>query len=84
MALKIGIQKLILKNEKMTCYLPSSDVERYYKSDVFGKFMSYIQLHPKMFQLREKNGKLIISSGTTLSVDEALAKLNAMVEYIGE
>ncbi len=84
MALKIGIQKLILKNEKMTCYLPSSDVETYYKSNVFGKFMSYIQLHPKMFQLREKNGKLIISSGTTLSVDEALAKLNAMVEYIGE
>ena len=82
MALKIGVEKLTLKNGKMNCYLPPSSMESYYKSDVFGKFMSYIQMHPSIFQLREKREKLILSSGVTESIDDALARLSAMVEFI--
>ncbi len=82
MALKIGVEKLILKKEKMTCYLPPSEVETFYKSEVFGQLMSYIQLHPNTFQLREKKGKLILSAGTILSIDEGLERLSAMIEHI--
>lgn len=82
MALKIGVEKLILKKERMTCYLPPSEVETFYKSEVFGKLMSYIQLHPNTFQLREKKGKLVLSAGTILSIDEGLARLSAMIEHI--
>ena len=82
LAIKIGIEKLVLKNGKMTCYLPSSSSEEYYKSEVFGKFMSYIQLHPNLFQLREKKDKLVLSSGTTDNVDEALKRLSGMVDFI--
>ena len=82
MALKIGVEKLTLKSQKMTCYLPSADNENFYNSTVFGELMSYIQLHPKRFQLREKKGKLSLSSGTILTVDDALERLAAMTEFI--
>ena len=84
MALKLGFEKLSLKNDQLRCFLPSSEIEAYYKSDIFGNLMSYIQLHPKVFQLVEKKGRLILLSGTTQSVDEALAKLNGMVDSINK
>ena len=83
-ALKLGIEKLTLKNGQLNCHLPSQETESYYKSDVFGKLMSYIQLHPSTFQLRQKKDKLVLFSGTTVGVDEALAKLQSMAAHIEE
>jgi len=77
-AIKLGFEKLTLKNQLMNCYFPSQELENYYKSDIFGGVMTYIQAHPKVFNLREKKRRLILSAGRAKNVDEALARIESI------
>jgi len=77
-AIKLGFEKLTLKNQLMNCYFPAQELENYYKSDIFGGVMTYIQAHPKVFNLREKKRRLILSTGRAKNVDEALARIESI------
>ncbi|HEY5591121.1 MAG TPA: hypothetical protein VIK55_08895, partial [Paludibacter sp.] len=50
-----GVEKLVLKNEKMTAFLVSNPQSSYYQSEVFGQLLKYMTTHPRKCQLREKN-----------------------------
>ncbi len=55
MAMRFGIEKLVLKNEQMTTFLVSNPKSPYYQSESFGKLLQYITSHPRKCQLRERN-----------------------------
>ncbi|MEQ9423878.1 MAG: transcription-repair coupling factor [Cyclobacteriaceae bacterium] len=78
LAISLGFEKLSLKNGAMRCYFPHQENEAYYKSEVFGKLMSYIQLHPDIFQLKERKEKLILVASNVSNIDAAFEKLNSM------
>jgi transcription-repair coupling factor (superfamily II helicase) len=69
MAVELGIEKLTLKNERMIAYFISNNDSPYYKSDVFGKILQYMQQHPRNSKLRENQGKrsMIMDPVTTIS-----------------
>lgn len=69
MAVELGIEKLTLKNERMIAYFISNNDSPYYKSDVFGKILQYMQQHPRNSKLRENQGKrsMIMEPVTTIS-----------------
>ena len=63
-AIRYGIERLVLKNERMTAYLVSNLQSSYYQSDTFGRLLLYATQNPARSKLREQNGKRsIVFSG---------------------
>jgi transcription-repair coupling factor (superfamily II helicase) len=57
LAKKLGMEKVILKKERMSLFLVSDPDSSYYQSEAFDKLLRYIQWNPKECNLREQNGK---------------------------
>jgi len=55
LAMRYGVEKLVLKNEKMTAFLVSNPQSPYYQSEPFGRLLQYMTSHPRQCQLREQN-----------------------------
>lgn len=70
MAIESGIEKIILKNQKMICYFPSDQKSPYYQSEAFSKVLLYVQKHPRKCRMKEE-GKLTLTFDNILSVSEA-------------
>ena len=56
-ATQAGIEKLLLKQNKMICYFVADQQSDYYQSQQFGKILQFVQLYPKLGELKEKNTK---------------------------
>ncbi|TAH26342.1 MAG: transcription-repair coupling factor [Cytophagales bacterium] len=80
LAESLGIEKLILKNDSLKCFLPSADNEYYYQSEIFGRILKFIQSRPKGCSLKDVNKKLVLGFDTVLSIDEALSILRKINE----
>lgn len=57
LAMQFGVEKLVLKNEKMLAFLVSNAQSTYYQSEKFGKILKYMTMHPRQCQLREQNAR---------------------------
>jgi len=57
LAIRLGFERLVLKNGQMTAFFVSNFESAYYRSEIFGKVISYISYHPRKCRLREQNGK---------------------------
>ena len=74
-AKKIGLEKIILKQEKMICYFTANQKSDYYNSNSFTKVLNFIQTNPRNCKMSEKNNKLrLIYSGIT-SISQAIDNL---------
>ena len=56
-ATQAGIEKLLLKQNKMIGYFVADQQSDYYQSQQFGKILQFVQLYPKLGELKEKNTK---------------------------
>ena len=74
---KLGFEKITLKSEKLRGYFISGK-EEYYKSDVFGHILGFVQTHPRQCRMKDTNGKLILTIENILSVDTAIEFLHKM------
>jgi transcription-repair coupling factor (superfamily II helicase) len=70
-AMKLGIEKLVLKNEKMTAFLVSNPQSSYYHSEPFGRLLEYMTTHPRQCQLREKNMRRSVIFNDIKTVEKA-------------
>lgn len=59
-AMKIGFEKMTLKNRKMICYFVSNQNSDYYNSENFKAVLGYVQKYPSLCQMKEQNNKLIL------------------------
>jgi transcription-repair coupling factor (superfamily II helicase) len=71
LAIRFGVEKLVLKNEKMTAFLVSNPQSVYYQSDYFGRMLRYITNNPRRCQLREQKGKRSVVISPIKTVEEA-------------
>ncbi|MDR1653415.1 MAG: transcription-repair coupling factor [Prevotellaceae bacterium] len=71
-AMDYGIERLTLKNERMTACFVSNAQSPYYQSDNFGKVLQYAAAHPHHTRLREQNGKRSIVFSNIKTVYEAM------------
>ena len=76
----LGFEKISLKNEKLRAYFISGK-EEYFKSDVFGKILSFVQTHGRQCRMKETSGKLILTIENMLSVNKAIDVLDQMLDY---
>ncbi|NOZ36027.1 MAG: transcription-repair coupling factor [Chlorobi bacterium] len=81
-AMSLGIEKILLRNKKMVCYLVSNKESLYYQSDVFGNILEFIKRYPKKTMLKERNSKLTMTFQNIKSVKEAMAVLTIIKKSI--
>ncbi|MDQ3392850.1 MAG: transcription-repair coupling factor, partial [Bacteroidota bacterium] len=75
-----GFEKLTVKNGVMKCYFLPSDNEAYYKSDIFGKILKFVQQYSKKCKMREIKNRLILTVEDINSIDNAKNTLDKMLE----
>ena len=69
---QLGIEKIMLKQQKMFLYFVSNAESPYYQSEAFGKVLNYVSRNPRQCNFREANGKRSIIIAPVPSVDAAL------------
>jgi transcription-repair coupling factor (superfamily II helicase) len=72
LAMKLGVERVVLKQDKMTCYLVYDLLSAYYKSEEFGKIINYISQNPKNAKISEYNHKRFVSFESITSIKQAL------------
>jgi len=77
---KLGIEKLIIKNQVMKAYLMSSDNEEYYNSQVFGSILKYVQQFPRICKIKDGKTRVILITENIDSVDKAGGLLKEILE----
>ncbi len=74
---QLGFEKISLKNDKLRAYFVSGKDE-YFKSDVFGSIIKYVQTHSKRCRMKDTSGKLMLTIDDVISVDQAIELLKAV------
>ncbi len=73
LAIDLGIEKIILKNNKLVAYFISDQESLYYNSEVFVKILGFLQKNPKSIKMKEMNNKLSMSINKVESIKKAIA-----------
>ena len=76
---QLGIEKIMLKQQKMFLYFVNNADSPYYQSDAFGKVLNYVSHNPRQCNFRETNGKRSIVIAPVASVDAALSICRAIL-----
>ncbi len=76
----LGFERISLKNEKLKAHFISGK-EAYFKSDVFGKVLTFVQSHARQCRMKETSGKLILTIENILYVSAAIEILDKMLDY---
>ncbi|MFO7745705.1 MAG: transcription-repair coupling factor [Psychroflexus sp.] len=81
-AASAGLEKLVLKKDKMIGYFLSNQESGFYNSNRFKEILQYVQMHPRQCQIKEKetrNGlRLLLTFDNVKSVDKALQLLQPL------
>lgn len=76
---KIGLERIIMKNDAFVGYFISDAKSDFYQSDIFGSILQFVQENPKDVRLEERktrNGmRLLLKISKTKSVQAVLDKL---------
>lgn len=72
LAVKFGVERLVLKGEKMTLYLVSKADSPYYSSEEFGSLLSSISRNPKNCKLGEYNSRRFVSFSGISTINQAI------------
>jgi transcription-repair coupling factor (superfamily II helicase) len=77
-AIKLGFERVKLKNKLMFLYFPSNRQSPYYASPVYFKILNCIQQDSAKFRLKENNLKLLLLVREVISHREAVEILNGI------
>ena len=69
---QLGVEKIMLKQQKMYLYFVSNTDSPYYQSEAFGRVLEYVARNPRQCNFREANGKRSIVISSVNSVGDAL------------
>ena len=79
MAKEFGIEKLILKQDRMVCHLVSNQNSPFYQSPNFMKLIQYVQTYPRRASLKETPERLSLSIANVKSIGAALEQLRLLI-----
>lgn len=84
MANRIGLERIVMKNKRMTGYFIADQESQFYQTEVFSKILQYVQYHSEQVTLKEKdtrNGlRLLIKFKNIPSVNAALKALEPILK----
>ncbi len=60
LGVKLGFEKIIIKNGVMIAFFISNPLSQYYRSEKFAKVIENMNLNPNLFELKQNDNKLRI------------------------
>jgi transcription-repair coupling factor (superfamily II helicase) len=75
LAVELGFEKIILKQQKMVLHFPQDPDSLYYQSPIFSHILRYLQEYPKAFRMKEAKSKLTLSAAPVSSIQLAIDML---------
>jgi transcription-repair coupling factor (superfamily II helicase) len=78
-AIKLGMEKIILKNQKMVCHFISDPQSIFYQSPAFSQVLKYVQTHHQNCRMKEGNNRLSLTFDKVKSVKKAKELLEEIV-----
>jgi len=75
LAQSLGMEKLVIKSNKMIGYFISNPQSKFYETEIFTQVLNGIQNNPSRFKLSEKNEKLRVISDNIKSLNDAFNRL---------
>ena len=76
--LKLGFEKIIIKNGVMIAFFISNPLSQYYRSDRFAGILEKISQNPNLFELKQNDNKLRIFVRNVDGISKAYAILNKL------
>lgn len=81
-AMRLGFEKLTLKNKKMLGYFLNKQQSDYFSSPMFQAALMFAQKYPNLCTLKEQNNKLYLAIEDVASVKRASEVLNQIEDLI--
>ncbi len=78
LAQSLGMEKLVIKSNKLIGYFISNPQSPFYETEVFTQVLNGIQQNPARFKLSEKNEKLRVISENVRDLNDAFLRLNVL------
>ena len=80
-AIKLGFERIVLKNGIMLAYFINNPQSSYYKSTLFAEILNYISSNPRHFFVKEHNNKLFVKVSQVNSVEAAYNLLKIFAKH---
>ncbi|NVO11365.1 MAG: transcription-repair coupling factor [Bacteroidales bacterium] len=74
-AIELGMEKIVLKNETLVGYFISNQQSSFYRSEIFAKIIGYIQKDQSQFQFKEAKEKLSLTVKKVENIENAIKVL---------
>ena len=71
LGLKLGFEKIIIKNNVMIAFFISNPLSQYYRSNKFSKVLENVSAHPNVFEVKQPDGRLRIVVRNVDSLEKA-------------
>jgi transcription-repair coupling factor (superfamily II helicase) len=78
-AVQLGFEKIVLKNNKLVGYFISKQNSAYYQSSVFSIVLKYVQQHKAICKMKEGNNKLTLTFENVKVINNAISMLKKIV-----
>jgi len=79
LAMEIGFEKLLLKNNRLIGYFIQNQNSPYYQSETFTKVLKFVQANGRTCKMKESNSKLTLSFENIKSIDDAIVALRPVI-----
>ena len=71
LGVKLGFEKIIIKNGVLIAFFISNPLSQYYKSDRFSKILENISIHQQLFEIKQPDNRLRIVVRNVDSISKA-------------
>ena len=78
LGLKIGFEKIIIKNGVVIAFFISNPLSQYYRSNRFAAILEKVSMYPKVFELKQNDNKLRIFVRNVDGIAKAYSILNKL------
>jgi transcription-repair coupling factor (superfamily II helicase) len=81
LATSLGMERVIAKNHKMSCYFIQNQASAFYQTEVFGNIIQFVQKNPAHAKLKQTPKYLILSFEDIKSMEQAKERLAKIGEF---
>ena len=74
----LGLEKISLRNKRMTGYFVSNPASHFYNSEIFGRIMQFVKTNPARCRMKQEGNKLSFTIQRIESVDDAIKVLQTI------
>jgi transcription-repair coupling factor (superfamily II helicase) len=81
-AIKLGIEKILLKNNLLIAHFISDPNSSFYRSPLFVSIMNYVNIHQRRMSVKQKDSKLTLTISEIKSVEAGINTLRNVNEAV--